>query len=202
MKISSVRLSPGIWSSLAAHGVLVLLLVFGLRLQVEPVTHLRLPGTKYGDRMLLSYSAGGHPQPGEPTPAPPVPPHRIARRHVNALTAPTQLASAPQAVVPGPGSAASSGQGDGDIKIALPQFNPRPQPDLSSLPHGTSGNVVVDVVIDTGGKVTQLTLVKGLGAPIDDAVLRTVHTWLFTPATRDGAVVSSEQEILVHYERG
>lgn len=202
MKMHPVRLSPGTWTSVALHACLFALLVLGVRLQVRPVEHLRLPGTTSGERMLLSYSTGGQPQPGEQTAAPPAPARRKMPKLTPSRTIPSPLPSLAQHVEAGPGATGPSGLGDGDIKIALPQFNPRPQPDLSSLPHGTAGNVVVDVVIDTGGKVSQLTLVKGLGTPIDNAVLQTVGTWIFTPATRDGQVISSEQEILVHYERG
>ena len=202
MSTQRFRPSPGTWSSLGFHTCLATLFVFGGALRARPVAHLRLPGTVAGERMLLSYSVGGQPQLGERTSAPPAPPRKVMSKPTAAVSAPSPLPSIAQEVEAGPGANGPSGLGDGDVKIALPQFNPRPQPDLSSLPHGTSGNVVVDVVIDTGGKVTQLTLVKGLGNTIDDTVLRTVGTWVFTPATKDGQNIASEQEILVHYERG
>ncbi len=81
-------------------------------------------------------------------------------------------------------------------------MHPRPQPDLTGLPHGTAGDVVVDVVIDDAGKVTSTTLVKGLSGPIDKTVMQALRDWIFTPATRNGLNIASEQEILIHYERG
>ena len=196
-----MRLAQGIGSSLAVHAGIVLLLVFGIGIRVKISEPLRLPGTKTGQRMLLSYSPGGRPSTGELV-AKRLPTHRAVPKPLRSAPALEAPSTAPQLAEAGPGSGGDSGLGDGDIKIALPQFNPRPEPDLSSLPHGASGNVVVDVVIDAAGRITALTLVKGLGQPIDDAVLHTVGTWVFTPASKDGKVIASEQEILVHYDRG
>ena len=196
-----LRPSNGASASLAIHAAALLLLITGLGMRARFSEPTRLPGTASGQRMLLSYSPGGQPQAGAPSTRKTAAP-RVTPKPVPKAPTPAAIPSPLQLAETGPGASGPSGQGDGDIRIALPQFNPRPTPDLSSLPHGTSGNVVVDVVIDATGKVTQLTLVKGLGNPIDAAVLGTVHTWIFTPATKDGQVIASEQEILVHYDRG
>ena len=194
-------MTRGVGTSLVVHLGVVLLLVFGIGMGVKIAEPLRMPGTKSGERMLLSYSPGGKPATGELVARHLPVQHRVPKPQPSATLA-AAPSTAPQLAEAGPGESGASGLGDGDIRIALPQFNPRPQPDLSSLPHGTSGNVVVDVVIDTAGHVSALTLVKGLGKPIDEAVLETVHTWVFTPASKDGKVIPSEQEILVHYDRG
>ena len=196
-----LRRSAGVWSSLGIHLSVGLALFLGWGFVFQHPERLRLPGTPAGQRLQLTYSPGGQQATGEQVTAPKLP-HRISPKTPASKPLPAPVPSPPQLAEAGPGSSGPSGLGDGDIKIALPQFNPRPEPDLSSLPHGTSGSVIVDVVIDVTGKVTQLTLVKGLGGPIDNTVLQTVHSWLFTPATRDGQVIASEQEILVHYERG
>ena len=60
----------------------------------------------------------------------------------------------------------------------------------------------MDAVIDEHGRISQLTLVHGLGDGIDDTVLSTVRGWTFNPATKDGKPIPSEQEILLYYERG
>jgi protein TonB len=91
--------------------------------------------------------------------------------------------------------------GSGDVNIALLSFFPVPKPDLTQLPHGTRGDVVIDVVIDASGKIVQLKMTKGLGHGVDEAVLATVQQWTFHPATRNGQPVASEQELLFHYER-
>ena len=62
--------------------------------------------------------------------------------------------------------------------------------------------MVVDVVIDAQGRITQARLARGLGGSIDQQVLATVQgQWTFAPATRNGVAIASEQELLFHYER-
>ncbi len=198
---STSRPRLSVFVSLSLHAAVVLTLILAYR-HMPPRIALALPGTRMGERMLLSFSPGGQPQAGQPVTTPPHPRRAAALKAVVAAPAVAAVPTPPQLAEAGSGSSGPSGLGDGNIRIALPQFHPRPAPDLSSLPHGTTGNVVVDIVIDSGGKVTALTLVKGLGHPIDDAVLATVGTWVFTPASKDGQVIASEQEILVHYDRG
>ena len=77
-------------------------------------------------------------------------------------------------------------QGDGDMSIALMQFFPDPQPDLSRLPHGSRGDVVLEAVIDAGGHIAQLVVKQGLGYGVDETVVATVEHWTFQPAMRDG----------------
>ena len=194
--------SRGFGGSILLHAAVLTALIAGLGFRAKLSEPLAMPGTVEGHRLLLTYSPGGQPRAGQPLPN-----HLPVHRTPPAIPKPAPVpapavSSPPQLAEAGSGPAGASGLGEGDIKIALPQFNPRPSPDLSSLSHGTSGNVVVDVVIDKSGRVAALTLVKGLGQPIDDVVLQTVHTWVFTPASRNGEVIASEQEILVHYDRG
>jgi protein TonB len=92
--------------------------------------------------------------------------------------------------------------GSGNIDIALVSFFPTPKPDLSTLPHGTKGDVILDVVIDATGKISDLKMTSGLGHGIDETVIATVQQWTFRPATRNGQPVASEQELHFHYERG
>ena len=91
---------------------------------------------------------------------------------------------------------------DGDISIALMQFFPDPHPDLSRLPPGSRGDVILEAVIDATGRITQLTVKQGLGHGVDETVVATVQQWTFHPAMRDGKPISSQQEFHFHYERG
>jgi periplasmic protein TonB len=92
--------------------------------------------------------------------------------------------------------------GEGNINIALASYFPAPKPDLSTLPRGTKGDVILDVVIDTTGKIADIKMTSGLGHGIDETVIAIVQQWTFHPATRDGHPVASEQELHFHYEKG
>jgi protein TonB len=92
--------------------------------------------------------------------------------------------------------------GSGDAQqIALTTYSPSPAPDLSPLPRGAQGDVIVDVTIDSDGRVSDLTVVKTLGYGIESTVVNTVRTWTFRPATKDGVTVASLQELLFHFAK-
>jgi protein TonB len=99
------------------------------------------------------------------------------------------------------GNASSSGLGDGNIRIALQKYFPYPKPSLATMSRGSAGDVILHVVIDEHGKITEMTLLQGLGPAIDDAVIQTVNQWTYTPATKDGVPVPSVEELHFHYER-
>jgi len=186
--------------SIAAHLCLLFVLVGGIHRSAKVMPY-RLPGTAKGVSLLTYYSPGSlqvteskaparTPEKARPAPTlPPVP--RAAQ---------VDIAKAAEAQA-GVGTSAQSGLGDGDITIALQSYFPYPTPDLSKLPHGTKGDVILDAVIDADGKISQLTLLKGLGTPVDETVIATVQQWRYTPAMRKGVPVVSEQELHFHYER-
>jgi protein TonB len=159
-----------------------------------------MPGTAQGTVLMFNYQLLGAP-PGstsakarEQAKGPAVP--RPAKSDVDKAKQLTRAAANTD-----PGNAADGSEGDGNISIALVQFHPRPAPDLSTLAPGTSGDVVLDALIDAQGKVANLSISKSLGADVDQQVIATVRTWTFTPATRNGTPIASEQELLFHYER-
>ncbi len=105
--------------------------------------------------------------------------------------------------VPDPPLPASGGDptGEDDVSVALANFYPAPAPDLTALPHGTRGDVVIDIVIDEEGKVVDTALDQGLGHGLDEAVIAVIQTWTFYPATKAGKPVASKQQLLFHFER-
>lgn len=103
---------------------------------------------------------------------------------------------------PAPPSSGGDPTGEADVTIAMADFYPAPQPDLSQLPHGTRGDIVIDIVIDEEGKVVETHVDQGLGHGVDEAVLAVIQTWTFTPATKAGKPVASAQQLLFHFERG
>jgi protein TonB len=109
----------------------------------------------------------------------------------------------PKPTDPKPATAATAdANGDADVTVALATFFPTPKPDLNALlPHGTKGDVVIDVVIDEDGKVAETRVDQSLGQALDEAVVAVIETWTFEPAMKAGKPVASEQQLLFHYER-
>jgi periplasmic protein TonB len=200
--------------SVAAHAVAAVALFFSLRM--HPVKVFSLPGTDLGTRVELTYLPGRAPAPA---------PHPQTKVKPKALSgpSPTVLAAAPSAVhlpplphltvteaapspnVSSPASAtpdSSSGSdswGSGSIQIALTTYSPSPAPDLSVLPRGIQGDVVVDVTIDPNGRVADLAVLHTLGYGIESSVIGTLRTWTFRPATKDGTPIASVQELHFHF---
>jgi protein TonB len=187
--------------SVAAHLALLLCFVGGAG-RFASVTPYRLPGTAKGVTLLTYYRPGSfHPVNSDtPLKSPKKTKTSPALRPVPSLAQP-ELSHAAQSQ-PGVGTSAQSGLGEGDITIALQSYFPYPKPDLSGLPRGTKGDVILNAVIDEHGNISELTLLKGLGSPVDESVIATVQQWHYTPAMRNGVPVVSEQELHFHYERG
>lgn len=161
----------------------------------------RLPGTRQGVEFLAYYAPGSTKlaQSDLPTKAVAAP-KPASMTHSQKAAAKVDNAAAATADR-GVASSGQSGLGDGDITIALEKYFPHPTPDLSTLPAGAAGDVILDAVIDEHGKVAQLKLLQGLGPAIDQEVIRTVDQWTYTPAMKDGVPVASVQELHFHYER-
>lgn len=198
-RLSAASRSTLLSSSLHAAFIGALLMV--ARMHGGPAIAPRhLAGTEHGTEIMLSYQTLGSP-PGA-TAAAAAPRTRgpaVPRPHKSPADKAKQISE--PAIASVPGNASEGSIGDGDISIALVQFHPRPQPDLSTLPTGGSGDVVLNALIDAQGHITQLTVSKSLGATVDQQVIATVQQWTFTPASRNGTPIPSEQEILFHYER-
>lgn len=186
--------------SIAIHGLLIGAVAVAYRIHGPVLAPMHMAGTAQGTAILPAFQLLGSPpgvasaKPSAHTrgPAPPVT-HKSPSAHAKQMSAPAD----PSAV----GDASEGSLGDGDISIALVQFHPRPQPDLSSLPAGSSGDVVLDVLIDADGHVSHLSVNRSLGPAVDGQVIATVQHWTFTPAKRNGTPIASEQQILFHYER-
>lgn len=115
------------------------------------------------------------------------------------LPKPPRQGQLSQTPTTGEGAAGHSAWGKGQITIAYTKFFPYPAPDLSTMPAGTEGDVVLTALIDDQGKISDLTLLTGIDPAINRDVIQTVRSWTFTPATKDGLPVSSRQEIHFHF---
>jgi protein TonB len=187
--------------SVAAH--VVAAGVFLIALHQHPVKVFTLPGTDLGTRVELAYLPGRAPAP-TPRPQAKVKPKAVPTPKitpapvVEAAKTPSPNASSPASAVPD-SSSGSDSWGSGSIQIALTTYSPSPAPDLSVLPHGVQGDVVVDVTIDPSGKVADLAVLHTLGYGIESSVIGTLKTWTFRPATKDGNPISSVQELHFHF---
>ena len=195
-----MRMNKWVAGSAALHGVVLAVLLYRHPAWIAP---MKMPGTREGTRVSMMYS------PGRPalqvatdtekreTPVRPAVASKIA------LSVPKSSSAKSSPGAPNPNAAAGGdARGTGNVTVALATFFPRPSPDLSGLAHGTRGDVIVDVVIDAEGKISEAKMATGLGHGVDEAVITTVQTWIYKPATKDGLPVASEQELLFHFERG
>ena len=193
------------WTASVALHLLVLACILPRHPEVAP---MRLPGTARGSHIEIAYLPGRAPlqtavpdRRSAPTPTPPVTPQPKLASPVPKPAPASPNASSPSTAQPDSLTGADA-LGDGNVSIALATFFPRPRPDLSSLAHGTAGDVILDIVIDSNGKVASTTVTHSLSPSIDQTVIATVQQWTFHPATRDGQSIASEQELHFHYERG
>lgn len=173
-------------ASAALHATALAILLYVRPLHVEPT---RYPGTAAGTHLSLTYSPGGAPKPA-PTPV------KAVKSHIKATPSIASLPSIDRTAAQG-----GDARGAGNVTVALATFFPNPKPDLAQLPHGTRGDVIVDVVIDEQGRIVKTEVAQSMGQGIDETVLAAIQTWTFKPATKDGVPVPSEQELLFHYER-
>jgi periplasmic protein TonB len=159
------------WSVVLHAALLILLLRFGHLVRVRTF----LPGTPKGTHIELTYLPGGSAPSAPPTvrkQAPvvdkesklPLPPQ---------LTPPVQAPASQMSTSSPAASTASSNDalGSDDIQIALTTYSPSPKPDLSRLPRGAQGEVVLDVTIDPTGQVADLQILATLGYGVDGAHL-------------------------------
>ncbi len=87
-----------------------------------------------------------------------------------------------------------------DVRPALPVFFPDPVVDSSELPE-TVGDVIVEVVIDDQGNVTQEKILQGFSPSIDQKVLGAIARWRFRPATKNSVPIASKQDVYYHFPR-
>jgi protein TonB len=195
------RLSQPQIVSVAVH-LLILLAVAGVFHRSPRIAPYKFPGTAQGVQLLTYYAAGSRKAAtSELVAKAPEKAKLAAPVHVGASQAKPAEVQLSRAET-GSSNAAQSGLGDGDISIAVMKYFPHPAPDLSALPHGTKGDIILNAVIDEHGKISELTLLKGFGPPVDDEVIAVVRQWTYNPAIKNGSPVPSEQELHFHYERG
>jgi protein TonB len=64
---------------------------------------------------------------------------------------------------------------------------------------GTTGNVILEIVITRDGTVGDVSVRRGLGAGLDERAVEAVRQWKFTPARRMGEPVDVIVEVAVEF---
>lgn len=199
------RIGVRLAASVAVHAAAVGLIALAMHHAAGWVAPYRLPGRPHGSNFVLAYlpdrapeqSAAAKKAAVKPTPITPKPSPEVKTAKAVAPAAENSQAS------PDPNATTGADAlGSGNIAIALTSYFPHPKPDLSALPHGTQGDVVLRVVIGVDGKIAEVKMVSGLGYGVDETVIATVEQWVFRPALSNGKPVASEQELHFHYEKG
>jgi periplasmic protein TonB len=93
----------------------------------------------------------------------------------------------------GPGQGAGTGGGvysvGGNVSAPIPIYKPEPPYSEQARKAKYQGTVVLWIVVDGQGNVTDAQVVKPLGMGLDQNAVTTVKTWKFKPAERNGAPV-------------
>jgi protein TonB len=64
---------------------------------------------------------------------------------------------------------------------------------------GTTGNVILEIVINRDGNVGDVSVRRGLGAGLDERAIEAVRQWKFAPARRLGEPVDVIVEVAVEF---
>jgi TonB family protein len=86
-----------------------------------------------------------------------------------------------------------------EVHVAYPVVYPDPPVDRADLPRDLVGDVVIEVTIDSGGNVVETKVVQAIGHGIDEKIVATLRRWHYQPATLDGTPVASHHDVHFHF---
>jgi TonB family protein len=86
-----------------------------------------------------------------------------------------------------------------EVHVAYPVVYPDPPVDRAELPRDLVGDVVIEVTIDSEGKVVETKIVQAIGHGIDEKIEATLRRWHYQPATLDGTPVASHHDVHFHF---
>jgi TonB family protein len=93
----------------------------------------------------------------------------------------------------GPGEFAGVGGGvysvGGGVSEPIPIYKPDPSYSEEARKAKYQGTVVLWIIVDASGAVTDCRVVKPLGLGLDEKAVETVKTWKFKPAQKNGTPV-------------
>ncbi len=106
---------------------------------------------------------------------------------------------------PGIGPGSGGGTGGGPYRpgsgIAAPELIHEVKPDYTeeARRRGLAGDVVLEIVVRSDGRVGSVRVVQGLGAGLDQRAADAVRQWRFSPARRMGTPVDVVVEVAVEF---
>jgi TonB family protein len=93
----------------------------------------------------------------------------------------------------GPGEGGGTGGGPfsvgNGVSAPIPIFKPEPPYSEEARKAKYQGTVVLMIVVDAQGNVTDCKVVRPLGLGLDEKATETVRTWKFKPAMRNATPV-------------
>lgn len=104
-----------------------------------------------------------------------------------------------------PPGVTGEGRGEGPVHlgdgIEAPKklFGPKPRYTEEARQARIQGTVILQVVVDAEGNVTEAKVLKGLPLGLDDSAIEMVKTWKYEPAKRGGEPVAVYVNLLVNF---
>ena len=91
--------------------------------------------------------------------------------------------------------------GKGKDNVKPPKATYTPEPDYTDEARSSrfQGVVVLAILIDKNGQVCKIRIERPLGKGLDEEAVKSVKTWRFKPATKDGEPVAAEMNIEVSF---
>lgn len=86
-----------------------------------------------------------------------------------------------------------------EVHVAYPVVFPDPPVARSQLPPNLSGDVVIEVTIDSAGNVVGTRILEAIGHGVDEKIEATLRLWHYQPATLDGVPVASRHDVHFHF---
>lgn len=104
----------------------------------------------------------------------------------------------------GPGSGGNTGSGvrqvGGGVSAPIEIYRVEPEFSEEARKAKISGNVLVNLWVDRNGRVTHVSVLKGLGMGLDEKAIEAVKQFRFKPAMENGKPVTVEMNIDVNFQ--
>jgi len=88
---------------------------------------------------------------------------------------------------------------DHNYQLAVQTSGIIPPVSAAEVPPHFEQYVIVEVTIDTEGRVAEARVVSGVTTPaIEQKLLSAIHEFTYRPAKRDGIPIASQRDIVIH----